>query len=102
MAPKKFYFYLPFIFRKIKFYAICLNGKNNYKRSEFLRNYLYKYVVNDRSSIKTRPSTMKIQTNLTDDLNFNKKYKVNSVPKCTNSSFNKINNYIYFHLKLDN
>ena len=45
---------------------------------------------------------MKIQVNLTNDLNFNKKYKIISVPKYTNNSFNKINNYIYFHLKLDN
>ena len=103
LTPKKFYFYLPVIFRKIKFYALCLNGNNNYRRpSEFLRKYLHKYVVNDRSSIKKRQSTMKIQVNLTADLNFSKKYEINSVPKYTNNSFNKINNYIYFHLKLEN
>ena len=66
LTPKKFYFYLPVIFRKIKFYALCLNGNNNYRRpSEFLRKYLHKYVVNDRSSIKKRQSTMKSQVNLT-------------------------------------
>ena len=42
LTPKKFYFYLPVIFRKIKFYALCLNGNNNYRRpSEFLRKYLH-------------------------------------------------------------
>ncbi len=103
LAPKNFYFYLPVIFRKIKFYAICLNGNNSYKRpSEFLRKYLHKYVVNDRSNINKRKSTMEIQVNLTDDLNFRKKYEIVSVPKYTNESFNTINNYIYFHLKLEN
>ena len=52
LSPKKFYFYLPLIFRKIKFYAICINGPNNYLRpSSFLRKFLYRFVVNDRSKI---------------------------------------------------
>ena len=32
LTPKNFYFYLPLIFRKIKFYGLCINGNNNYKR----------------------------------------------------------------------
>jgi len=103
LTPKKFYFYLPLIFRRIKFYAICLNGVNNYKRpTEFLRKYLYNYVVNDRSLISKRQSTTKLQVDLTSDLNFSKKYIINFIPKYTNKSFNNINNYIYFHLKLEN
>ena len=103
LTPKKFYFYLPFIFRKIKFYALCLNNSNNYKRpSNFLRKYLYRYVINERDSINKRKSTMQIQVNLTKDLNFNEKYQIKSVPNFRNDYYNKINNYIYFHLKFDN
>ena len=52
LTPKSFYYLLPLIFRKTKFYGLCINGKNNYKRpEEFLRKYLFKYVVNNRSAI---------------------------------------------------
>ncbi len=103
LTPKKFYFYLPFIFRKIKFYALCLNNSNNYKRpSNFLRKYLYRYEINERDSVNKRKSTMQIQVNLTKDLNFNEKYQIKSVPNFRNDYYNKINNYIYFHLKFDN
>ena len=32
LSPKNYYFYLPLFFKKIKFYAICVNGVNNYRR----------------------------------------------------------------------
>ena len=46
------------MFRKIKFYAICINNINNYKRpKEFLRNYLFKYKVNHRDAVFKREPT---------------------------------------------
>ena len=30
LTPKSFYFLLPSIFRKTKFYGLCINGNNNY------------------------------------------------------------------------
>ena len=42
LTPKNFYFYLPLFFRKIKFYALCIDSVNNYKRpSFFLRKLLF-------------------------------------------------------------
>ena len=103
LTPKKFYFYLPLLFRKIKFYALCLNETNNYKRpSNFLRKYLYNYVVNERDKITKRKSTMEIQVELTKDLNFNQNYKINLIPKFEDDEYKKISNYIYFHLKFQN
>ena len=29
LTPKNFYFYLPFLFRNIKFFGVCINGPNN-------------------------------------------------------------------------
>ena len=49
LTPKNYYFFLPLIFKKIKFYGLCINGPNNYKRpKKFFRKYLYKYQINDR------------------------------------------------------
>ena len=103
LTPKNFYFYLPFFFRKIKFYGLCMNDTNDYKRpSDFLRKYLYKYVVNERNKIIKRKSTMEIQVDLTSDLKFNQNYKINLIPVFKIEEYSKINNYIYFHLKFEN
>ena len=103
LTPKNFYFYLPLIFRKIKFYGLCINGNNNYKRpSNFLRKYLYNYVINERDKITKRKSTMQTQVDLTKDLNFNQNYKINLIPDFKINEYSKINNYIYFHLKFQN
>ena len=56
LSPKNFYFYLPFIFRKIKFLALCVDGIKRKRPSTFLRKYLFKFIVNDRSkNIKKLP-----------------------------------------------
>ena len=103
LTPKNFYFYLPIIFRRIKFYGLCMNDNNSYKRpSNSLRKYLYKYVINERDTINKRKSTMEIQVDLTKDLNFNQNYKINLVPEFNNDEYKKISNYIYFHLKFEN
>ena len=100
LTPKNFYFYLPLFFRNIKFYAICLNGRHNYLRpNNFLRKFLYKYEINDRSIEYKRTSTANIQKKLTYE-DSNSIYQVNK--DLNVSSFLKENlpaNYVYFHLK---
>ena len=101
LTPKSFYFLLPLMFRNTKFYGLCVDGPNKYKRPiEFLRKYLFKYVVNDRAAIFKRDSTVKIQNNLTSGIHSyrNFKFAVDIEP----SNFLKKylpKNYIYFHLK---
>jgi hypothetical protein len=101
LTPKNFYYYLPYIFRGIKFHALCINGHKRYKRpNEYLRKFLFKYVVNDRSATYKRDHTSAIQHKLTFNCNpiIKKKILVNP------SKFLKShlpNNYIYFHLKKD-
>ena len=75
LSPKNFYYYLPLIFRKKKFYAICINNLNNYKRPNlFLRKFLFKYEINDRGKIFKRDSTIKLQDNLTSTIKKKKIY----------------------------
>jgi hypothetical protein len=102
LAPKSFYFLLPSIFRKTKFYGLCINGCNNYKRPpEFLRKYLFKYVINDRSAIFKRDSTEMIQYELTkniNQLNIESKININiEVSDVLKKYLPK--DYCYFHLK---
>ena len=103
LTPKNFYFYLPFLFRNIKFFGLCINGPNNYKRpSLFFRKLLFKYVVNDREAIYKREHTTKLQSDLTysESSNINNDIQI----KLKISEFLKKNlptNYAYFHLKKD-
>lgn len=66
LTPKSFYFYLPFIFRKIKFYAIVYDGKKNNRPSKYLRNFLYKYEVVYRNKVNQK-SYRQLQSELIDD-----------------------------------
>ena len=77
ISPKSFYFLLPLIFWRIKFFAICVNNINNYKRPNiFLRKFLYKYMVNDREKIFRRDSTRKLQEELTKSEKGNTKFNL--------------------------
>jgi len=99
LAPKNFYYFLPLIFRKIKFYAICVNSINNYKRpSLYLRKFLYKYEINHRENIFKRESTKLIQKKLTTktENKFNFNIKIN---KSTILDKYLPKSYIYFHHK---
>ena len=80
LAPKNFYYYLPIVFRIIKFYAICINNINNYRRPNlFLRKFLFKYKINDREKIFKRDSIKLIQDKLTsvDNINFDYELTIN-------------------------
>jgi|TARA_B100000929_G_scaffold288252_1_gene276370 hypothetical protein len=99
LAPKKYYYYLPLFFKKIKFYAICVNNINNYKRpSSFLRKFLYKYEVNDRSAIFKRDSASSLQSKLTLVSSTNEEIKI--TPKISENLKKYLpKEYFYFHLR---
>jgi len=101
LAPKNFYYYLPIVFKKIKFYAICINNINNYRRpSLLLRKFLFKYKINDREKIFKRDSIYSIQEKLTsvNNINFNFKFAVN-VKKKDDLIKYLPKKYIYFQYK---
>ena len=103
LAPKNFYFYLPFLFRNIKFYALCINGPNDYKRpSQFLRKYLFRYVINNREAVFKREHTTYLQDKLTKENGYsninNTEFKIKPSELLSN---NLPKNYAYFHFKKD-
>ncbi len=100
LSPKNFYYYLPLFFFRTKFYALCVDNVRDYKRpSLFLRKFLFKYVINDRSAIFKRKSTAEIQNELTKKVNeINNKIniKTNFSDKLKR---NLPKDYMYFHAK---
>ena len=76
LTPKSFYYFLPFIFRKTKFYAITIRAKKN-RPSKFFLSYLYKYVVIDRINLKKRDSSYNIQLRLINENSVKEKDLIN-------------------------
>ncbi len=102
LTPKSFYFLLPTIFRNIKFFGLCIDGPNEYKRPiKFLRKYLYKHVVNNRAAIFKRISTIAIQNDLVKDIDKNtNEFEFRIDIQKTNILKKYLpNDYIYFHIK---
>ena len=95
LSPKNFYYYLPLIFRNIKFYAITIDGLKK-RPNKFLLKYLYKFVVLDRKNIKKRKSSYTIQENLIDT---EKKNFLLNNEGMINHKFEYPKNYIFFHYK---
>lgn len=54
LSPKTFYYFLPFFFRKTKFYAIVYDGKKRLRPNTFLRKYLFKFKVVSRNKINIK------------------------------------------------
>ncbi len=98
LSPKSFYFFLPFIFRKTKFLAICVDGNIRKRPNNFLRKYLYKYVVNDRSANISKKPIYELENeliNLVADIKSQKNInKIFNFDKLINKRLN-----VHFHYK---
>jgi len=57
LTPKNFYFFLPVIFRKIKFFGVTVNGLKRYRPNNYLRKFLFKYIVINRRIINKKSSS---------------------------------------------
>lgn len=57
LTPKNFYYFLPFIFRKIKFYGITVDGFKRFRPNNYLRKFLEKYIIINRSQINQKSSS---------------------------------------------
>ena len=102
LSPKSFYYFLPIFFRKIKFYAICINNIKNYKRPAlFLRKFLFKYEINHREIAFKRDSTKLIQFRLTSkNINTIDNFNISlNISKSVKLVKYLPTNYVYFHFK---
>ena len=96
LTPKNFYYYLPFFFRKIRFYGIVIKTKRN-RPNNFLKKYLFKYVEIDRLNIKKRKSSYLLQQDLL--YNDNTTNNINKYPIKIDHTFKYPDNFVFFHYK---
>ena len=99
LSPKNFFYFLPFFFRKILFYAIGVKEINKQRPTFFLLKYLYKYIINDRLNKKKDESIHNLIYNLC-LYNGNNQNLINIDPMNKNQLFDFSNNeYCHFHFK---
>ncbi len=100
LTPKNFYFFLPFFFRKTKFFAIVYNSQNKLRPINFLRNYLYKYKIVYRNKINKK-SYRELQIDLLgENISYDDTYKNLNIPTITTDKLNLLpNNFILFQFK---
>ncbi len=96
LTPKNFYYYLPFFFRKIKFYAITIKSLKS-RPNNFLKKYLYKFVEIDRLQIKKRKSSYQIQEALIEFVNNDNNLSLHSN---LTHNFSYPNKFVIFHYKM--
>ncbi len=95
LTPKNFYYYLPFFFRNIRFYAITIKSYKS-RPNDFLKKYLYKFVEIDRLQIKKRKSSYLVQENLIEA--YKDEFLLNNDHKLSHN-FTYPKKYIFFHYK---
>ena len=98
LSPKNFYFYMPILFRKTKFFAIVINGKKRNRPNLYLRKYLYKYEIAYRTKLNKK-NIIQNQLSLIDsDIKFD--YRELDLGKFdTNVSQNLPKKFIFFQFK---
>ena len=100
LSPKSFYFFLPMIFKRIKFYAIVYDGKLRDRPNHFLRKYLYKYKTVSRRKIN-KYSYKQLQEQLVEsNIAIDENYSNLHIPKIK-QSINRLlpKNYIFFQFR---
>ncbi len=98
LTPKNFYFFLPILFKKIKFYAIVINGKKRNRPIYFLRKFLYKISIRYRNKIN-KHNIIQSNLSLIDSQNNFDSFKLNLEQTNTDYFKHIPKNYIYFQFK---
>tara|TARA_B110000967_G_C18868963_1_gene554303 strand:- start:819 stop:1823 length:1005 start_codon:yes stop_codon:yes gene_type:complete len=101
LAPKNFYFILPF-FCNAKFYAVCVDDFNSVRPYKFLRKKLFKFVVNNRKFKKINESISDLNSKLCNEIDFSNLDVLNKSPitsSLLNQNINLFSNFIHVHYK---
>jgi ADP-heptose:LPS heptosyltransferase len=97
--PKNYFFFLSFVFRKIKFIGICVKNKGKLRPNKFFLKYLDYYLINDRDANRTRKSIVELQIEAIRFSTNNLENLVNNLDPTNLVNDNLPNNYILVHYK---
>ena len=66
LTPKNYYYFLAIFFKRVKFYAITINGTKRNRPNNYIRKFLHKFITIDKKHINVKSSS-ELQLELIDD-----------------------------------
>ena len=97
--PKNYFFFLSFVFRKIKFIGICVKNKNILRPNKFFLKYLDFHLINDRDTNGARKSIVELQIEAISFPTNNLENLINNLNPNNLVNDNFPDNYILIHYK---
>ena len=100
LSPKNFFFYLPFFFKKTKFYGVTVKEKNKDRPIQYFNKFLFKFRINNRKIKKKGDSIKNIIEDLCSNNLSSNPQMINTTP-ASNFNFESFsqNKYCHFHFK---
>ena len=101
LTPKNIYFYLPIISNS-KFYAVVINDHKRNRPLKFLRNKLFKFEINDRTSKRLNEGISTLTENLCNENSIKYPNILNNKPlnsKLLNDNIDVFKNFVHIHYK---
>ena len=97
--PSSFLLTLPFIlyFKRVEFNAICIDNNKYHRPSKFLRQFLSRYVINDRGTKKIRKPILNLYLDLINNRNDSNEKMIYDFKDKNNIIKNLPNDYILIH-----
>ena len=100
LSPKNYFFYLPFFFKKTRFYGVTVKEKNKDRPIQYFSKFLFKFRTNNRK-IKKKDDSIK---NIIEDLcsnNLSSNVQMINIKPESNFNFENFSQikYCHFHFK---
>lgn len=100
LSPKNFFFYLPYFFKKTRFYGVTVKEKNKDRPIQYLSKFLFKFRTNNRK-VKKKTDSIK---NIIEDLcsnNLSTNVQMINIKPTSNFNFENFSQrkYCHFHFK---
>ena len=100
LSPKNYFFYLPFFFKKTRFYGVTVKEKNKDRPIQYFSKFLFKFRTNNRK-VKKKTDSIK---NIIEDLcsnNLSSKVQMINIKPASNFNFENFSQrkYCHFHFK---
>ena len=100
LTPKNYYFILPFIFQKIKFYAIVYDNYHKMRPNKFLRKYLYKFNIIYRDKLNKNNYRVSQLNLLNKEITIDQQFSNLHIPKFSTKKNELLpENFIFFQFR---
>ena len=100
LSPKNYFFYLPFFFKKTRFYGVTVKEKNKDRPIQYFRKFLFKFRTNNRK-VKKKTDSIKNIIEVLCSNNLSSNVQMINIKPASNFNFENFSQikYCHFHFK---